>query len=301
MSRSIATVILLLLSCLHFALAFNSIEVPSSVTTGEEMQISIDNDFSKGPQSYDREFDSFRVFLSVSFKKDFKGNGPSCLLMSSVTMGTAGIAGKVPSDVGEDGAYYAIGVQPFNQNPNNRTVNNSSTGIVQYSDPFTLTDTNGTWAQFERDGRSPGYAEFISCRAYNCVRNCYNRSYPGDWTDDPCGSWQEKAYNCFAECPNTIMPNWPDEIISLYGADCSHLSFLPMPTMTVTGNATTITIHQSATGNHVTAFTTKDGVPPVQTSPSAKTSHTPAHTMTSMEIWAFLVTGILAIVVGNLC
>lgn len=294
MFRSIIPSILLLLSYLHLTLAFGSIDVPSTVTANTEVNVTINNDLSKGAQSYDREFDSFRVSLSISYKGNFTEVGPSCALLVNATMGTRDIGGKLPIDIGQDGAYYAIAVQPFNQDPNNRTVNNSSVGLWQYSKPFTVTGTNGTWAQFELDGRSPGWAEFMSCSAYNCVRNCYSRSYPQDWTEDPCGDAQRTAYNCSMQCPNTIIPNWPDEIVSLYGADCSHLSFLPLSTQTFMANATTITIQQSSTiqqsitGSQANGFSTKGGGPARETGSPTKKSLAAANTLGLRNIWALL-------------
>jgi len=294
MSRSIAAVLLLLVSCIPLALAFNAIIVPPAAVAGENMNITIDHDFARGPYSVDRQFDSFRVYLAISFMQMTKESGPSCLLLSSIAMDTTHIGGAIPSLVGEDGEYYAIAVQPFNQDPNNRTVNNSSTGIVQYSPPFSLNSTVGQWAQFERDGRSPGYPDFMSCSAYNCVRSCYQLYYPDDYTDDPCGDKSRRAYDCFAECPNTIFPNWPDEIVSLYGADCSQLSFLPMPTMTVTANATMMTTLESATASHVITSGPSGTTPtPIKTSFAAKDR------LVWMDIWAFLGAGIVAIVFGN--
>ena len=299
MVRFIVINVLLLLSNLHRTLAFESIDAPSFINCSDELKIAINNDLDKGAQSYDREFDSFRVLLSISYSGNFKAVGPTCSLISNATMGTRGVGGKLPIDIGQDGAYYAIAAQPFNQDPNNRTVSNSSVGIVQYSKPFSVAGTNGTFAQYERDGHSPGWAEFISCSAYSCVRECYSRSYPRDWTDDPCAGAPHVAYDCFAECPNTDIPNWPNEIVSLYGADCSHLSFLPMPTQTVTASATTITIHQSATGSQgTTGFSTKNDGQVVQTgSSTAQKSLATANTIDSRNIWALLGIGTLAMVV----
>jgi hypothetical protein len=290
--RFFAIAFLLLLSCLPLAFAFNAIIVPSTIAAGDNMNIPIDHDF------YDLEFDSFRVYLAISFLQRMQESGPSCVLLSSSPMSTTNIGGEIPQLVGEDGEYYAIAVQPFNQDPNNRTVDNSSTGIIQYSRPFSLNSTNGTWAQFERDGRHPGYPDFISCSSYNCIRSCYQLSYPADYTEDPCGDAPRKAYECFAACPDTIFPYWPNEIVSLYGTDCSHLSFLPMSTMTVTANTTAITTLESATASHAITsgpLDTKSGVPPT------KTSHASTNRKTLVEIWALLSAGVLVVVIGNLC
>jgi hypothetical protein len=133
--------------------AFNSISIASIVVANSTTNITIDNDLGT-PHSFDAEYDSYRLYLSIT--PPGWAEGPTCYLVNSsaVTVTTQSV--DIPSSIGENGEHYAIVAMEFNQD-----LNALGPSQFEYSSEFTLTNGTGTWSQYELDGNEIGNPNYL--------------------------------------------------------------------------------------------------------------------------------------------
>jgi hypothetical protein len=85
--------------------------VSSTVIAGQDNIIQIVNGLSRGPQSFDGQFDSFRVYLSIA--PPGWGSGPACYLANTSAITTTSLTVQIPASVGPSGPLDRHhGVQP---------------------------------------------------------------------------------------------------------------------------------------------------------------------------------------------
>jgi hypothetical protein len=266
----VATYLMLMALCsIPFVSAFNNITTDPKINANQDFIIMLDNDFANGIQSYDRQYDSFRVALSVNTTDgQFE---LYCYLVNSSAMGVPMITAKIPSSIGENGPHYRIEVQAFNQDPNNRTVNNSSEGIMQPSQPFDLEATTGKWAEFEQDGDMIGWPAYIPCEEYDCVRTCYQSYYPTNLNNEHSGKFcdMRSTWSCARDCPGTSFPTWEesDDGRRCLAAQASSSSVAAANSKTSSLSTTSSVFMASASTGHSGVISTKSST--ATTSPSS--------------------------------
>lgn len=266
-----------------FVSAFNNITTGPKINANQDFIIMLDNDLADGVKSYDRQYDSFRVALSVNATDgQFE---LYCYLVNSSAMGVPMVTAKIPSKIGEDGPHYRIEVQAFNQDPNNRTVNNSSEGIMQPSQPFDLEGTTGKWAEFEQDGDMIGWPAYIPCEEYDCVRTCYQSYYPTNLNNEHSGKFcdMRSTWSCARDCPGTSFPTWEesDDGRSCLAAQASSSSIAAANSKTSSTSSTAST-HSISSGSTARISTGSSGVTSSQRStPTSSPSSSAAARVTS--------------------
>lgn len=104
-----SSLMLLTTFSIPFASAFNNVTTDSKIVANQDFIVRVDNDFANGIQSYDRQYDSWRVGISVNLTDgQFE---LYCTLVNSTAMGVPMVTTKIPSSIGQDGRYYRIEVR----------------------------------------------------------------------------------------------------------------------------------------------------------------------------------------------
>jgi hypothetical protein len=146
--------------------AFNGISIASTVTANTTTNVTISNDLGT-PHSFDSEYDSYRLYLSIT--PPGWAEGPTCYLVNSSDISVTSQTVEIPASIGENGEHYAIVAMEFNQDP-------AALGPSQfeYSAEFTLTNGTGTWSQYELYGAeigNPNYLPWYEISSSSRVQN----------------------------------------------------------------------------------------------------------------------------------
>jgi len=179
--------------------AFNGISIASTVVANTTTNVTISNDLGS-PHSFDSEYDSYRLYLSIT--PPGWAEGPTCYLVNSSAIAVTTQSVEIPASIGENGEHYAIVAMEFNQDPDAL-----GPSQFEYSGEFTLTNGTGQWSQYELYGAEIGNPNYLPCSAYNCARTCAQKFYP-DNTDTTNATAYETTYNCIANCTGTSFPSW---------------------------------------------------------------------------------------------
>lgn len=240
-------------------LASHDISVPETVKANTDIQIT--TNFGK-PSSPEHTFAYYRLFLTVS--PPGSGLNPVCLLANQTAIETTSVTVRVPASVGPNGDNYTVSAVLFNTDPDGLS---SSSGFV-YSDEFTLVGGTGVFSAFETDPSGPwslGDEYHIPCSAYDCVRACTQKYWPGDAGGaDACDA--KKAYICSAGCDGVTYEPWDPSWDDMDGD--GKPDFECDVSTTSTGAA-------ASTGAHTTTATTTTAVP-TGTAATASTTTTGA-------------------------
>jgi hypothetical protein len=148
--RSTALLIFIAGEVVH---AFNGISIASTVTANTTTNVTISNDLGT-PHSFDSEYDSYRLYLSIT--PPGWAEGPTCYLVNSSAIAVTSQSVEIPASVGENGEHYAIVAMEFNQDPNAL-----GPSQFEYSGEFTLTNATGTWSQYELYGAEIGNPNYL--------------------------------------------------------------------------------------------------------------------------------------------
>jgi hypothetical protein len=204
MYTSLLTVIALALFNAPLTLAFEEINVNDTVSAGKDTTIQIVNDLSRGPQSFDGMFDSYRVYLSLT--PPGWGSGPACYLVNSSAINVTSLTVQIPASVGPSdysSQGYSIATMEFNQD---LYANNGSSGF-QYSNNFDFVGGTGKWSEYELAGFVVGNFDWIPCSAYNCARQCSQKYYPDNVNSNSIDTYKT-TYDCLTACPGVSAPSW---------------------------------------------------------------------------------------------
>ena len=192
----------LLLYSSSSALAFQSIDTPSSVDAGTDFQVTINNDLGS-PESIDASFEDYRIYLSIispNSTHERSSGVPACYLVNSTSVGVTNVTIQIPASVGPSGAKtYAIAAMEFDAN--------GTLSEFVYSPAFVLTGGSGGWTQLELDGRMVGNADSIPCSAYDCSRQCSQKFY-NETIDARAIEDYHNTYNCWVSCQGTTYKSW---------------------------------------------------------------------------------------------
>ncbi|KAE9369306.1 hypothetical protein N431DRAFT_442988 [Stipitochalara longipes BDJ] len=105
MLSTIVTSTALLLSCIFFAIAIDSIDAPSSIHAGTDFQVSVSNDLG-ATDSLDASFEDYRIYLSIVSPASAHGcssGEPICYLVNSTALSITNVTVKIPTSVGPSG------------------------------------------------------------------------------------------------------------------------------------------------------------------------------------------------------
>jgi hypothetical protein len=209
MHPSLLTIVALAFFSAPLTFAFEEVDVNSTVVAGTDTTIQIVNDLSRGPQSFDGMFDSFRVYLSITIPG--WGFGPACYLVNTSAINVTSLNVQIPASVGPSdysSQGYSIATMEFNQDPN---ADNGPSGF-QYSNNFDFVGGTGKWSDYELAGYSVAEIDYVPCSAYDCARQCSQKYYPGNVESKSISAY-EPTYNCVAACPGVTYPPFD----SVYG------------------------------------------------------------------------------------
>lgn len=191
------------------SLAFEEIDTNNTVTAGKDTTLRVVNDLSRGPQSFDGMFDSYRVYLSLT--PPGWGSGPACYLVNSSAINVTSLTFQIPASVGPSDSLsqgYAIATIEFNQDPN---ANNGPSGF-EYSNYFDFVGGTGKWSEYELAGYVVGIIDLLPCSAYDCARQCSQKYYPGNVNGNSASAYKP-TYDCIAACQGVSYPPFD----SIYG------------------------------------------------------------------------------------
>jgi hypothetical protein len=208
MYASILLSVALALVNLPLSRAFEEIDTKPTVTAGQDTTIQIVNDLSSGSQSYDAQFDSYRVYLSLA--PPGWGPAPACYLVNSSAINVTSQTVQIPASVGPSDPSsqdYSIATMEFNQDPNA-----GGPSGIQYSNVFDFVGGTGNWSDYELAGYLVGDYDYIPCSAYDCARQCSQKYYPNN-VDSYSISAYKPTYECIAACPGVSYPPFQ----SIYG------------------------------------------------------------------------------------
>lgn len=264
--RLFKTIALLLTSCTHLSTAFREISIPSIVNANQTVQLTISNDLSTGPGSYDGQFTTFRVYLAIVAPTSSNIPNtvqPSCYLVNATSITTSIVNLTIPPTVGPDGTSYHIGTLEYSTHPTPPPPSSYS-----YTSIFTLYNTTSSWSSADLNGDYPPFPDLLPCTSYDCARQCLSSSFPQNINGTEAAF--KGTYECMAACPGVTYPSWeevqkegagPGETLAGDGnegaqtVEVAYASLLrsvsAMPTATANGtrNATmTVTPTASATG-----------------------------------------------------
>jgi hypothetical protein len=195
-------IIALALISAPLTLAFEEIDVNSTVIAGTDTTVRIANDLSRGPQSFDGMFDSYRVYLSLA--PPGWGSEPACYLVNTSAINVTSLNIQIPASVGPSDSSsqgYSIVTIEFNQDPNAE----SGPSGFEYSNTFDFIGGTGKWSDYELAGYITAGIDYVPCSAYDCARQCSQKYYP-DNVSSQSPSAYEPTYNCIAACPGVSYP-----------------------------------------------------------------------------------------------
>jgi hypothetical protein len=201
MYASIILLLPLVILNLPLSLAFDEINTDSKITAGTNTTIRIVNDLSQGPRSFDAQFDSYRIYLSLG--PPGWGSAPACYLVNSSAINVTSQTVQIPASVGpsdRSSQSYAIAAIEFNQDPNAGPPSG-----FEFSNLFDFVGGTGNWSQYELDGYVPGDPDFTPCSAYDCARQCSQKYYPSNVDSDSASAYKP-TYDCLVACPGTSYP-----------------------------------------------------------------------------------------------
>jgi hypothetical protein len=190
------------------------------------------------------------------------GTGPACYLVNSSSISTTSVTVQVPASVGPSGSqYYSISYMQFNTDPNSEY---SSSGFG-YSSTFTFSGGTGAWSDYEKSGHSVFSADDLPCTAYDCARQCLQKYYPADVSEDDMTGYKS-AYGCYKACPGVSVPSW-DDVISggENGGDSSTVTGM----VTANGGVSSTVSVQSVTKTASTTLSTATGTTATQSTANA--------------------------------
>lgn len=199
---SLLTTIALALFSAPLTLAFDEIVVDTTVIAGEDTTIQIVNDLSRGSQSFDGMFDSFRVYLSLT--PPGWGSGPACYLVNTSAINTTSLTVQIPASVGPSDPSsqgYSIATMEFNKAPNAE----SGPSGFEYSNGFDFVGGTGKWSDYELAGYGVAEIDYLPCSAYDCARQCAQKYYPDNVSSQSATAY-EPTYDCIAACPGVSYP-----------------------------------------------------------------------------------------------
>ncbi|KAI5464242.1 hypothetical protein BGZ63DRAFT_421304 [Mariannaea sp. PMI_226] len=240
------------LTCASSALAFDNIDIPSTVNANTEVEITIQTDIADGRKSFDAQFTNFNLYLATT--PPGWGTGPVCLLANGTKMGTTTVKVKIPADVVPESAELEISSMEWNSDPHK----DGPSGF-EYSNAFYLKGGTGEWGKSELAGQGLGDPDHIPCSAYACARKCNDKYYSQvNKNKDDINSYKS-TYECIAACPGTTYPSW-ESVISQNGGkdgnddgndDNSSSSSDSSETTSATPSGTPVAASTSSTGSSV--------------------------------------------------
>lgn len=204
MARSTLLAIAAALALFYRARAFEYIQIPDTVTAGEEATVEVSNDLDVGSDSFDAGFEKYRLYLSTS--PPGWGWGPVCYLVNSSAIDVTSLKITVPASVVPDGTDLMVTTMEFSDDPSL----DGPSGF-QYSNEFTLEGGTGTWGQAELNGTAVGDPDRIPCTALKCTRDCTDKWYPDNMDEENWDTAFKSTYECIAACPGVTYPSW-DEV-----------------------------------------------------------------------------------------
>ena len=199
-------------------LAFNSISIPETVQAGTNTDVTITNDLTSGPRSFDAQFTNYNLYLSVSAPN--WGQNPVCLLFNGSDIHSTSLTVKIPASVGPDASNYSLVTVEYNTD----VYSDNGLSGYEYSNDFALTGATGVWSAYETDPRGPqslGDPDSIPCSAYDCARQCNQKYYPADFDQSNTAAYEaayEASYKCVAACPGVTYPSW-DSVVAPWTDD----------------------------------------------------------------------------------
>ncbi|KAM5349794.1 hypothetical protein ACJ41O_006299 [Fusarium nematophilum] len=173
-----------------------AIIVPWNITADQPEDLKIVQRIDANSELWKR-FDAYRVFLAL--ETPGWGTGPVCWLAYAEGLDTTQVNITIPADVAPDKSRIRISTGLLEKGATR--VNGYS-----YSSRTTLLGGNGTWSQRELDGWVIGDENHVSCWAFGCVRQCYERYYIGDKTRISDGSGDGDADACADQCIKDLSP-----------------------------------------------------------------------------------------------
>jgi hypothetical protein len=200
------TITLITTSCVHLTAAFREISIPSVVNANQRVQLTIANDLSSGPGSYDAQFTTFRIYLAIiAPTSSYIPNPvqPSCYLVNATSITTSVVNLTIPTSVGPDGTSYHIGTLEYNTHPNPPPPSSYS-----FSPTFTLYNTTSSWSNADLNGDYPPFPDLLPCTSYDCARQCLSSTFPQNINGTEAGF--KGTYECMAACPGVTYPSWAE-------------------------------------------------------------------------------------------
>jgi hypothetical protein len=197
---------LIITSCVHLTTAFREISIPSVVNANQTVQLTIANDLSSGPGSYDAQFTTFRIYLAIiAPTSSYIPNPvqPSCYLVNATSITTSVVNLTIPTSVGPDGTSYHVGTLEYSTHPNPPPPSSYS-----FSPTFTLYNTTSSWSSADLNGDYPPFPDLLPCTSYDCARQCLSSTFPQNINGTEAGF--QGTYECMAACPGVTYPSWAE-------------------------------------------------------------------------------------------
>ncbi|PSS06933.1 hypothetical protein M430DRAFT_37584 [Amorphotheca resinae ATCC 22711] len=208
------TALLLAASSLPLSSAFKSISINETVHANETIALRISNDLSAGPDSFDSQFSTYRIYLAIvapSSSNIPHSLEPSCYLVNATSINETSPEILIPPSVGQDGTSYSIVTMEYSTDPHGARPSG-----YEYSTEFQLLNTSGTWTRAEIHGVVPLFPDLLPCTAYDCARQCMQTYYPGNVNGTFGEAGFRDTYVCVANCSGVAYPPW--EAIEAEGA-----------------------------------------------------------------------------------